>query len=54
MDVRRKSGVQEVLGTGETMELSIGLAASGATWEVRVAGSLVLGKVVTSMKKFTW
>ena len=33
----------EGLGTGERMGLRVGLAASGVTWEVRVAGSLLFG-----------
>ena len=52
VDVGRKSGVWEVLGTGERMGLSVGPAASGATWEARVAGLLVQGRAGTSMKKF--
>ena len=41
VDVGRKSGVWEVLGTGERMGLSVGPAALGATWEARVASLLV-------------
>jgi hypothetical protein len=52
VDVGRKSRVWEVLVTGERMGLSVGPAASGATWEARVAGLLVWQRAGTSMKKF--